>query len=139
MTDQELFDECVSHVIMQGKPAYWHSTCQYLTLDGLSCAVGGPIVKRKLYRSIIESTVVYNLTPEGLYAQAAPASWNSKYKVLKEILGQWGVQEDQYQLLTNIQQAHDRNASEFDFMSRFKSSCRETASYYKLDDVLVRN
>lgn len=40
MTDQEIFDTVVSHLLQQGKPASDGDYCVYRTTDGLKCAIG---------------------------------------------------------------------------------------------------
>ena len=64
-TDQEIFDACVGHVLRQGEPAVLRggngSACRYLTDDGCSCAIGGPLVAAGLYSPEIEGAVVASL------------------------------------------------------------------------------
>ena len=118
LTDQQIFDECISHVIKQGVQATGTSGCEYLTRNGLSCALGGPIVNRGLYNIEIEGDT--------------PSTIRDTPNALDNILAEWGVVPDQYKLLRRIQKAHDNAASDF-FLNSFKVNAREVAKEFKLN------
>src|SRR5690554_5370121 len=40
MTNQEIFDQTIRHLIAQGRPALGPSDCAYRSVDGLKCAAG---------------------------------------------------------------------------------------------------
>jgi len=107
MTNQELFDECVGHVLRQGKPAISSGSpfCYYQTAQGNCCAVGGPLVKRGLYREEME----FNVITSGLFTKSDLCLDEGEI-LLRDALTAWGVKPDQIPLLKQIQVAHDEAA-----------------------------
>ena len=126
MTDQEIFDEVVTHVIKQGEQAFEYQSCVYLTEDGLSCAVGGPLVARGLYTPYIVGATMYQLR-NGDRTTAARA--------LEAALDAWGVLPGQYLLLQDLQQAHD--GAQEPFITEFRSKARRIATLHSLNTLVL--
>jgi len=40
LSNQEIFDKVVRHLVGQGEPSRYGTACKYLNLDGLKCAAG---------------------------------------------------------------------------------------------------
>jgi hypothetical protein len=151
MTNQELFNECVGHVIAQRLPAFEPGgpvgSCCYLSSSGLSCAVGGPLLRRGLYHPEIESAFVapwlYYLT------------MNEAETALAQALRAWGVDPTLLDLLAEIQSSHDDAARDSHnllktveasdraeqhvrlFQREFKARARAVALNNQLDDSIV--
>lgn len=137
MTNQEVFDECVSHVMRQGKPAFSKArdgriACDYLSKDGRSCAIGGPLVARCLYAKEMEGTTVRALLRRKAKATLGGAA-------LAAALDAWGVSAGQYRLLDRIQAAHDDGVTGADFIPQFKHAVSRIARFYRLNAYLLRS
>lgn len=50
LNKQQLFDKVVRHLLTQKKKAYEDGRCQYLTSDGLKCAIGCVMETHKDFR-----------------------------------------------------------------------------------------
>lgn len=124
MTDQELFDECVTHVIRQGEQAAEYARCVYLTDGGLSCAVGGPLVARGLYSVLLEGASICSLRNGGTTAAD---------RVLELALDAWGVCPGQYLMLQSLQRAHDITGYEGGFVAAFCFLAKGIAAELKLN------
>lgn len=121
MTDQEIFEECVLHVLKQGAPSVKGEECRYLSDGNLSCAIGGPLVARGLHRPSIEGCIPSMEKHDDADGHLARA------------LSAWGVESDQYPLLRAIQKTHDDNASSMHFLHDFHASAMNVANFYDLD------
>jgi hypothetical protein len=136
ITDQELFDECATHVIQQGKKASNGWGCAYRTKDGRSCAIGGPLANHGLYTPELDdddmSMGISNLT--SLYLNA---DQGEKLAMLGMALAAWGVEERQLDLLEDIQNAHDVPAEGAGFIEAFKGRMRLVATGHGLNAAVV--
>jgi hypothetical protein len=57
MTNQEIFDKVVNHLLTQGKPAMEDGRCKYRAAGGLRCAVGC-LIPDGVYRPSFEGISV---------------------------------------------------------------------------------
>jgi hypothetical protein len=151
ITDQELFDECATHVIQQGKKAESSYGCVYRTDDGCGCALGGPLANHGLYTPELDagdtSVGVASLTSnkladsEGLklamLGMALADSEGLKLAMLGMALAAWGVQKRQLQLLEDIQNAHDRQRRGPHFVQEFKHKMRLVATDHGLNAAVL--
>lgn len=71
MTTQEAFDKICTRLARQGRRAYQGDNCQYLTDDGLRCAVGVLLPKKACVRL---SGDVYHLDVRLLINKHIPLS-----------------------------------------------------------------
>lgn len=126
MNDQELFDEVVTHVLKQGEQAAEEGSCVYLTANGLSCAVGGPLVARNLY-----TPDIYGATVRGLRAGRQADC----YVAFEAALDAWGVCSSQWLLLQKLQQAHDKAGHNNlpPFIEDFRIRATNIAAEHKLN------
>lgn len=60
VTQQQLFDKIVMHLLTQGKPATILGACYYRTSAGLSCAIGC-LIPNNLYRLELENTSIHGV------------------------------------------------------------------------------
>ena len=137
MTNQELFDECVGHVLRQGRPGADHPSgylgCMYKTPQGNCCTVGGPLVKRGLYREEME----FNSVSEVLFETADLTMGEN---LLRDALTAWGVKPNQIPLLKDIQRSHDAAAKmtghdtdDVIFIAAFKDKAHRVAIAHELN------
>jgi hypothetical protein len=134
MTNQELFDECVGHVLRQGKPGVDtdvdYLSCNYKSPQGTCCAVGGPLVRRGLYESAMEG----NPLSADILAGSGRFLEHGR-KLLREALLTWGVVDEQISLLRAIQVAHDTAAK----LSKYKSQDFVTSFKFHAHGVSIQH
>lgn len=58
MTNQEIFDKVVNHLLTQNEKAMTKFRCQYRTEDGLKCAIGCLIPDEKYRREFDDKALV---------------------------------------------------------------------------------
>jgi len=134
LTLQQIFDEVCSHVIAQGEPAIHHGTCQYLTDQGTSCAIGGPLVKRGLYKPQMEETRYYHLNAQGGYVLDTG--------LLPDALREWGITDgDATKLVSMLQSNHDKASDQVrhsEFLHEFRMLATVTAQEFNLSTAVLQ-
>jgi len=131
---QELFDECVGHVLKQGRAAVVESfddsgavvtsSCVYLSPDGLSCAMGGPIVKRGLYEPWMEMKTI-------------------EHEALSKVRWALGITDGtMLALARKLQSAHDEAQSEGErfgcnFLDSFRVKAENVAARFGLSAAIL--
>lgn len=142
LTEQEIFNACVSHILNQKEPALSSDgNCKYKTDDGLSCVVGGPIVKAGLYNPEIEdvsiSVLRFDIEENKNKGLGPKFGLEPKQKILLNVLTHWGVKQNQLLLLAKLQHAHDNCAKgsalyEKPFLSEFILRTKKLAEEFNL-------
>jgi hypothetical protein len=94
MTNQEIFDKVVHHLLTQGKPALEGGSCRYRTADGLKCAIGCLITDDAYDASLEGRGIVFTNVLNALTQSGIP------------------VTEDNGGLLIRLQSLHDYTDSE---------------------------
>lgn len=97
MTNQEIFDKVVRHLVAQGKPAFEDESCKYLTASGEKCAAGC-LLPEVLPEGFED--------PEGFSTTTNNYSWDEvclSYPEFREI--------GSGPFILKIQSAHDRGAN----------------------------
>lgn len=118
-TNQELFDQSVSGLLRQGKPAIdAEGGCKYLAKDGCKCAVG-QLIPPECYTS----------KAEGVAVRTAETT----RPVLKTMLACSRIGEDSYELLRSLQTIHDSVKPIF-WKGRFKQIAENFNLSWKFED-----
>jgi hypothetical protein len=142
-TNQELFDLCIGHVLKQGEPASAGNSCFYQTPSGRGCAIGGPMAAEGHYNSVIEGLGIETLM-DRLRESRTPYAYaplTDKHVTLIELLTAFGVDEDQFPLLSSIQSCHDQSAhldtDPARFITYFKERAHQTANRFGLNKSIL--
>lgn len=111
MNNQQIFDTVLTFLRAQGVPCTadnedGHEGCVYRNSMGQKCAFG-VLIPDELYTSEIEGSSVAGATavpPEALLTHNA--------KILRSIIDRIGFEKRNYQLLIDLQRAHDSALSQ---------------------------
>lgn len=115
LTRQQIYDKAVNGLAAQGfELAIAGETCAYRTESGRKCAAG-QLIPDEAYKPLLDSggglTVAYLRGLESCsYPQPA-----AKVQALRDGLAAGGVSEEDYDLVSELQKAHDGCIGEADF------------------------
>ena len=114
MTNQEVFDKCLSHLRKQGKKSVdphnqWQ--CMYRGGMGRMCAIGA-LIPDELYQTCFENKTIYSLL--------------GNHPEIKEHFD--GVNPD---VLVHLQDVHD-SANNYDFLNSMEQGMHEVAYKFGL-------
>jgi hypothetical protein len=96
MTRQEIFTKVATHLFTQNAKAEENGRCQYLTADGKKCAIGCLIPADK-----------YNAVFEGTTPMEKSRVYNAECAMLRQILEEVGVNDEDMSFLRILQRQHD--------------------------------
>lgn len=138
LTDQQIFDQCVSHVLKQGIPSVNGDGRCFYSYRGRHCAIGGPLAKIGAPLSKMEGCTVSDLSAGAFQSRV-------KVDLFREWLAKWGADSSQFDLLDAIQDSHDK-ASNYkagncvhdpDFLTEFRARSWRVAVKFSLDPAVL--